>query len=368
MRIIFFVGHAKSMYKFFLDTMKTFIGKGHEVFACGEETERKWRDIFGRDKIIYKQFFIRRNGLNPLVDLKTLYSIRKILQNLKPDKIFAFQAKTVVYTGIAAQLLGIKEFYPLFAGAGSLFLKDDIKTKIIRTIFVMEYKLAVRNCAAIFFQNRDDENLLRGYGVLNSQRVVMLHGSGVNISEYYLQDLPKECAFIFVGRLIKDKGVMEYLEASVEIKKRYPYVRCLLLGPFDSNPSALSEDELQSYLNRGIEYLGEQEDVRPFLRQSSVFVLPSYREGTSRAALEAMSCGRAVITTDAPGCRETVVDGVNGLLVPIKNIEALVNAMERLIKSPQRVKYMGLQGRKIVEDIFASDKVDKVICDAMGLN
>lgn len=92
----------------------------------------------------------------------------------------------------------------------------------------------------------------------------MLHGSGVNISEYYLQDLPKECAFIFVGRLIKDKGVMEYLEASVEIKKQYPYVRCLLLGPFDSNPSALSEDELQPYLSRGIEYLGEQEDVRPF--------------------------------------------------------------------------------------------------------
>lgn len=368
MRIVVLSSHTPSLFWFRMDMMHTFIAHGHEVFAVGNESEEVWAPKFAARKIKYCQIYVQRNGINPVNDLKTLYSITKALKIIKPDKIFTYQAKTVIYGGIAANLLGIKEVYPLIAGVGSVFLANTLKSRIIRKILKIEYDVAMKGCPAIFFQNRDDENVFRKNKILHEQKIVFLPGSGVNLEHFKMQPLPEEFAFLCISRLIKDKGVYEYLKACERIKKKYPHIRCMLVGPYDSNPSALKPEELQPFIDKSIiEYFGEQEDVRPYLAQCNVFVLPSYREGTPKTVLEAMASGRAVITTDAPGCRETVENGKNGFLIPVKNVDALCSKMEYFVNNPEQVSILAADGRKKAENIFDVKIVNQCICETMKL-
>ena len=180
--------------------------------------------------------------------------------------------------------------------------------------------------------------------------------------------MPCGNAFLCISRLIKDKGVYEYLQAARNVKSKYPNTRFLLVGPFDSNPSALKPDELQPYIDNGIiEYFGEASDVRPYLEMCNVFVLPSYREGTPKTVLEAMATGRAIITTDATGCRETVTNGENGYLVPVKDIDALSYAMTDLIENPDRILQMSQKGLELVGQKFDVKIINKKINDTMNL-
>lgn len=360
--------HTPSLFWFRTDMMQEFIRRGYAVYALGNEEEDKWSERFKEKGIIYEQILVRRNGLNPLQDKKALDSIKEKLKKIKPSKIFTYQAKTVIYGTIAANSLSITEVYPLIAGMGSVFISNDIKSRIVRLIMTTLYRQAMRKCPAIFFQNRDDEKIFRDNGIIKNQRVVLLRGSGVNIEKFAVQPFPERPTFLCISRLIRDKGVYEYLEACKKIKEGYPEVRCLLVGPYDTNPSALKPDELEPYINTGIvEYFGEQEDVRPYIAQSSVFILPSYREGTPKTNLEAMACGRAIITTDAPGCKETVIDGENGFLVPVKDVEDLYQRMKLFVNHPDQAKRMGVKGREIVEEIFDVKKVNEEICKTMQL-
>lgn len=368
MRVAVLSSHTPSLFWFRMDMMQAFIAQGHEVFALGNEPAENWKERFSEKKIQYHQIEVQRNGVNPLKDLKALVSIRRVLKDIKPDKIFTYQAKTVIYGGIAANSLGITEVYPLIAGMGSVFLSKTFKSRIIKKILTIEYSVAMRKCPTIFFQNHDDENVFRTNKILHKQKIVFLHGSGVNTEHFKLQPLPEQFAFLCISRLIKDKGVYEYLEACRKIKQKYPKIRCLLVGPYDSNPSALKPEELQPFIDEEIiEYFGEQEDVRPYLAQCNVFILPSYREGTPKTVLEAMACGRAVITTNAPGCRETVEDGKNGFLVPVRDVDALSTKMEYFIKNPECVSMMAVDGRKKAETVFNVKLVNQSICETMGL-
>lgn len=367
-RIAVLSSHTPSLFWFRMDMMKDFQRFGYDVYALGNECEDDWKEKFQEHGIMYEKIDVERNGVNPLNDLRALMTIRTALKRISPDKIFTFQAKTIIYGGIAANQLGIKEVYPLIAGMGSVFLKDDLKTKIIRKIMVAEYKFAMRNSQVVFFQNHDDEKIFKDNHIITSQDVVMIPGSGVNCEKFVPQPMPEKLGFLCISRLIRDKGVYEYLEACRVIKNSYPDVRCLLVGPYDSNPSAINPEELKPYIEEGtIEYFGEQEDVRPFLRQCNVFVLPSYREGTPKTNLEAMASGRAIITTDAPGCRETVVDSENGFLVPIKNVEEIVNKMKIFISNPGLASAMGKVGREMVESKFDVKLVNEIISNAMRL-
>ena len=301
--------HTPSLFWFRTDMMKEFVARGYAVYALGNEKEDKWQARFSESGIVYRQIDVARNGMNPLQDKRTLDSIKRELRKIMPDKIFTYQAKTVIYGTMAANSLGITEVYPMIAGIGSVFLNNGLKAKLVRQVLVALYKHAMRRCPAVFFQNRDDEQFFRSHGIIKSQKTVLVHGSGVNTAKFNVMPLPENPAFLCISRLIRDKGVYEYLEACRRIRKDYPAVRCLLVGPYDTNPSSLKPEDLKPFLDAGIEYFGEQDDVRPFLKQASIYVLPSYHEGTPKTNLEAMACGRAVITTDAPGCRETVVDG-----------------------------------------------------------
>lgn len=359
--------HTPSLFWFRTDMMRDFIKRGYDVYALGNEEESKWIDRFKDNNITYQQISVSRNGVNPFQDRKTLDSIKEKLKSIRPEKIFTYQAKTVIYGAMAANSLGITEVYPLIAGMGSAFLSNNLKTRFIRFVMTKLYRRSMKRCPVVFFQNHDDEQVFRDCGIVKNQKVVMIHGSGVNTEKFTLLPLPDKPAFLCISRLIRDKGVYEYLESCKRIKVEYPDIRCLLVGPYDTNPSAMKPEELQPFINAGIEYFGEQDDVRPYIEQCSVFILPSYREGTPKTNLEAMACGRAVITTDAPGCKETVIDGENGFLVPVKDANSIYQKMIWFIEHPKDAEIMGKKGRTMVEDLFDVKKVNETICEAMGI-
>ncbi|MGP9043571.1 glycosyltransferase family 4 protein [Cytobacillus kochii] len=368
MKIAILSSHTPSLFWFRLNMMKDFIIKGHTVIALGPEPKEKWEKKFEQHNIEYRQLYVERNGMNPLYDLMTFKFLYKFMKEERPDKVFAYQAKTVVYGSIAAKLNGVSEVYPLIAGLGSIFRGDGYKNKIVKTIMKIEYWAACKCSKKVFFQNQDDKNyFIRNY-LIKGKKTIIINGSGVDLEKFKPIKLPKEPVFLYIGRLIKDKGIMEYLEACKVVKDKYPKVRCLLVGPFDSNPSALRPDELKPYIENGvIEYFGEQSDVRPFISQCSTYVLPSYHEGTPKTVLEAMAMGRSIITSDAPGCRETVVEGLNGYLVKVKDIKGLINKMEYLISDREKSENMGRESAKIAREKYDVKIVNKIIMQTMGL-
>lgn len=368
MKVMVLSSFTTSLFWFRVDMMESFIRAGCEVVAVGDGSEAEWSEKFHEIGVRYRQIPVERNGTNPLHDLKTLKALYRLMKEERPDKIFSYQAKTVIYGGIAAWMLGIEDIYPMIAGVGSVFLGGGLKKRLVRTILITEYKLGLKKAKRIFFQNHDDLKVFTGHGILPESKVVMIHGSGVNLEKFPLSELPKNPGFLCISRLIRDKGVMEYLEAAREIHKRYPEIQCVMVGPFDTNPSVIKPEELQPYLDDGsVVYVGEQKDVYPYLRDCTCFVLPSYHEGIPKTVLEAMACGRAIITTDAPGCRETVIDGVNGYLVPVKDVSAVVEAMEKIISDPAKTADMAKASRGMAEDKYDVNKVNLTIRRTMGI-
>ena len=232
------------------------------------------------------------------------------------------------------------------------------------------YAVALRGAHVVFFQNPDDEALFRASGLVGrGQRRVRIAGSGVDLERFAPAPLPDgPMTFLMIGRLLREKGIYEYVDAARIVKASHPEVRFRLLGSLDSNPSAISEEALAQLQHDGtIEYLGKTLDVRPYIADSHVVVLPSYHEGMPHSVLEGMSMGRAIITTDVPGCRETVVPGHNGILVPRADPAALAGAMEELVGNASALAAMGRESRTLAEERFDVHEVNRVIFGALGL-
>jgi glycosyltransferase involved in cell wall biosynthesis len=252
-------------------------------------------------------------------------------------------------------MCGVPHVYSAITGLGYLFTAKDDRKKRLRAAAQRGLRWALRRNAKVFFQNPDDCNLFIEKGIIpGRQSAVIVNGSGVDLDAYHEAPLDNSpITFLMVARIHRDKGVMEYVEAANAVMSRHPTARFQLVGPFDDHPTAIPKDRFEEICKAGaIEYLGGTTDVRPYLRKCHVFVLPSYREGLPRSVLEAMATGRAVITTDAPGCRETVIPNYNGLLVPIKDSAALAGAIESLLARPERIELMGKNSRKLVEEKF----------------
>ena len=368
-KILVLSSHTKSLFWFRMDMMRSFLRHGYAVVAVGSEPDDEWQDKFQKENIHYRTIPISRNGLNPFGDLKTYHAIKKLLEEERPDKIFCYQAKTVIYGTIAAHHLGITEVYPLIAGLGSIFRGQGLKNGIIRQIMKREYQYALRFAKKIMFQNHDDLDCFVQEGIVNRDHTTIINGSGVDTRHFIPTPFPEQMTFLMISRLIRDKGVFEYLEAARKVRASHKDVRFLLVGPYDTNPSALKQEELQEYISDGsIEYLGEVTDVRPAIAQSSVYVLPSYHEGTPKTVLEAMACGRPIITTDAPGCRETVQEGVNGYLVEPKNVEALVESVMKVIGDNESFEEMGNASRKLAVKKYDIDIVNQQIENVLGFS
>jgi glycosyltransferase involved in cell wall biosynthesis len=310
-----------------------------------------------------------RTGTNPLVDLQTLWALWRLMLRVQPNYVMGYTIKPVIYGSLAAWLAGVPRRFALITGLGYAFQGEGQRGRL-RALVQRLYALALSRVDTVFFQNPDDEALFRQRGILAAGTPsCVVNGSGVDVGSFTVAPLPPwPPRFFLMARLLGDKGVREYAQAARRIRAVHPSVQCALVGWIDSNPNSIAQAELDTWVNEGsVEFLGRLSDVRPAIADSSVYVLPSYREGTPRTVLEAMAMGRAIITTDAPGCRETVVDGDNGFLVPVKSVDALEQAMLKFIEDPTLAPRMGLRSRQVAEEKYDVHKVNAVMLREMGL-
>ncbi|HML34166.1 glycosyltransferase family 4 protein [Sporomusa sphaeroides] len=367
MKILILSSYAPTLFFFREDMISEMLKRGHEVIAAAPESRKEWAVKFEKRGIKYTTIAVERTGTNPLKDLITLFSILKVILKEKPDKIFTYQAKTVIYGCMAAKISRIADVYVLMGGLGSVF-RSEIKRNLAKGILKIEYKIAMKCCKFVFFQNSDDSSEMLKAGIVARRKIIMINGSGVNLDKFIPKPLPSEITFLFVGRIIRDKGINEYISAAKIVKQVYPQTRVQIVGYFDSNPTAIKEEEIKANMRNGIiEYLGATDDVRPYLEKCSVFVLPSYHEGTPKSVLEAMATGRPIITTDAPGCRETVIDGRNGFKVPVKNVDELAKKMIWMIENRSELEKMGQESLKMCREKFDVNVINQIILNTMDI-
>lgn len=367
-KILILGSHAESLIIFRLDMLKALVQQ-HEVVACVPKASIAIQQKLENLGITYIDIALDRTGLNPWYDLKTIYKLYKIFKQVRPDQVFAYTGKPVIFGSIAAKLAGVPQIYSMITGLGSYFVHSDFKSRVVRWVMSTLYKIALSFNRVVFFQNPDDIADFAAHKIFNDPtRTVQTNGSGVNLQHFTALPLPADkIRFLLTTRFILAKGVMEYLAAAQQIKTTYPHVEFLLVGWFENKDESIQPAIIQEYVDRGIiNFLGKLEDVRPALAQTSVFVLPSYREGTPKTVIEAMACGRAIISTDVPGCRETVIIGDNGFLVPAKDIASLRAAIEKFILDPTMIKKMGQRSREIAVAKYDVNQVNKVIFSAMG--
>jgi glycosyltransferase involved in cell wall biosynthesis len=370
MKIIVFASLSESLLNFRKQLLVEMVSNGHEVtaFAPGEDREvtTQLREL----GIAYHPVSTDRTGLNPLSDIRTCIELFSLFRKYKPDILLNYTIKPVIYGSITARLAGVRRIFSIITGLGYTFSKESLGEKIIFAVVRRLYISALAGNHTVFFQNPDDMKLFTDYNIITrTGQSVLINGSGVDLQHFRLVALPqKRPVFLLIARLIRTKGIREFVEAASIVKQRHPNASFRLLGPYDSNPSAIQKNEVSSWIREGIiEYLGEAKDVRKSLADADVYVLPSYREGTPRSVLEAMAMGRPIITSDAPGCRETVQQGVNGFLVPIKDAKSLAAAMEKFIDHPQLIVSMGKRSRERAEEKYDVHKVNAVILEAMSL-
>jgi len=343
--------------------------RGYRVVACAPHAPPQLLDKLARLGVAFHSAEIERNEIAVFRDLLYAWRIYVWLGRARPDFLLAYTAKPVIYGLIAARVAGVAKRCALITGLGYALTGESPKRRMLAWIVGRLYRVALRNCTCVMFQNPDDLALFKARRLLPAgSRTVVVNGSGVDLQRFGPRQLPGEPIFLLIARLLRDKGVREYADAARVVKSRYQGARFQLAGWIDTNPAAIDKAELEHWVAEGlIEYLGPLDDVGPALAAARIYVLPSYREGTPRTVLEAMAMGRPIVSTDAPGCRETVVDGDNGFLVPAKNVPALAQAMERFILQPGLIAPMGRRSRQIAEAKFNVHKVNEVILQTMGL-
>lgn len=312
---------------------------------------------------------MRRTGTNLVEDARTLWSLWRLMRRVRPEYMLGYTIKPVIYGALAAWFAGIPRRFALVTGLGYAFQTEGQRSGLQALVQCL-YALAMARVQTVFFQNPDDEALFRKRALLKrGARTCLVNGSGVDVAAFGTVPLPSGApCFLLIARLLGDKGVREYAQAAGRIRAVHPDVRCLLVGWIDTNPNAIAQEELATWVADGaLEFLGRLDDVRPAIALSSVYVLPSYREGTPRTVLEAMAMGRPVITTDAPGCRETVVNGDNGLLVPVKSVDALEQAMLKFVEDESLSLRMGQRSRHMAEVKYDVHKVNARMLREMGI-
>lgn len=372
MKILVFSSLAYSLVNFRGALLCRMKDAGHDVVAVAPDDDPVVAAWLRERNIEFRTISMNRTGMKPMEDIRTLLGYIKLILTERPGLILAYTQKPIIYGGIAARLTGNVPFYALMSGLGYLFSPDGSKPGLKRSIFLRLYREGVRRAVKIFVFNRDDHEDMIAAGIVDqTQKVIQVPGSGVDTTYFVQQPLPAGAPhFLMVGRLMRDKGVYEFLEAARKLTADYPAARFSILGRAeDSNPTGISQDDiprLQS--DYPVTFLGETTDVRPYLAQSSVFVLPSYyREGLPRTILEALATGRAVITTDMPGCRDPIEAGVNGLIIPRQDSIALANAMRSFIQNPGQAEEMGAKSRAIAEAVYDVAKVNDILTGHMGL-
>ncbi len=370
-RIAVVASLTSSLVNFRLELLRSLVQRGFDVYALAPDTDSETIAKLDALGVRFILIPMARTGTRPIEDLTTLVVLRRIFLEIRPDIVLPYTMKPIIYGGLAARLARVPRRFALVTGLGYIFIAraPSLKTSALRWLSVQLYRLALRGAERVFVYNQADAAELRAHAIVNDDVLMQVPGSGVDTEHFTASPPPNgPPVFLMVARLLRDKGVAEYAAAARMMRARYPEVRIKLLGTFDSNPAAITRAEVESWVTEGtIEYLGETKEVRPYLASCSVFVLPSYREGMSRTILEAMATGRAVVTTDGPGCAEPVEDGVTGLVVPVRNAAALAAAMEKFVTNPAMIQDMGVQARRRVEEYYDVHAVNRTLFGGMQL-
>lgn len=367
--VVLLGAYAPSLILFRGKLIEALVARGHRVVAMAaaipDDIAERLRAI-GAEPVSVR---IANQSLNPVSALASLVGLRRALRAVRPDAIIAYTAKPVTLGGLAARAVAGARFVPMITGLGFAFIQGrGARRRLARRAALLLYRAALRRSRLVIFQNPDDRDFfLANRLVPRRAESLVVGGSGVDLDHYRPAPLPQQLAFLMIGRLLGDKGVREYLAAATRLKARHPAVAFRLVGYFDESPDAVARAEVDRAVAAGVDYLGRAEDVRPAIAAASVYVLPSYHEGTPRSVLEAMAMARPIVTTDVPGCRQTVDEGANGLLVAARSVDSLEAAMERLIRAPERIAEMGRASRALAEARFDVDKVNAAILEATGL-
>ena len=377
-RVVLIGNTASMMLNFRSDLIKEFLLNNWTVYAfvCDfNEEQLKKLEGLGTHPITYK---MNRAGLNPFSDFRTIYELKSKINQIKPDIVFSYFTKPVIYGSIAAKLAHVPKITGMIEGLGSPFTEhkngQTIKIKIIKFVQISLYRIVFPFLDKIIFLNKDDPvDLIEKNKIYHTPNAVnVLCPIGLSLCDYPYKPWndSQNISFIFVARLLAEKGIYEYLEAAKIVKLMYPKTIFKVIGGLDlENPYGLSQSELDKLIaSKLIEYPGYVNNVSEHVAESAVFVLPSYyREGVPRSTQEAMAIGRPVITTDVPGCRDTVIDGVNGFLIPKWDVNALVEKMCFFIENPDQINIMGKESYKIACEKFDVHKVNKKLFEIMEI-
>lgn len=377
MNVIIMNNQAKALVNFWSSMLMRLRAEGHGVtcFVPGDdggdpEAEAALRTL-GATICHYP---LDRKGLNPVRDFRTFITLYRLFREERTagrgDLLYASTIKPVIYGLPAATLAGIRRRYAMITGLGYMFEADSPVKKMLTCIAALLYRMALSFSQGVFFQNKDDIATFQHWHCLPaSAQTVLTKGTGVDTVRFSAVPVPEGApVFLLVARLLEAKGLYEYAEAARKIKAKHPDVRFQLLGPPEEARGGVPMTTIHEWEEEGLlEYLGETRDVRPFVTSASVIVLPSWREGMPCSLMEAMSMGRAIVATDVPGCREVVVDGQNGFLVPVRDPDALAITLERFLSNKAYITDMGQQGRRIAEEELDARKAVEQILNVMDL-
>lgn len=373
-RILILGSLSSSLKNFRGAFIETLLARGHRVDAAAPELlkdsqTRDWLREIGAQP---HDVSLARTGLNPYADIKLLGQLRGLIRQLKPDIFLGYTIKPVIWGVLAASFARVPTRVALITGLGYAFTgKGTGRRRWVQRIARHLYAFALSRATLILFQNEDDRDDFKRMGIISGKVPTgVVNGSGVDTAHFAKVALPDTpITFLLIARLLGDKGIREYAKAAMHLRKTHPQARFELVGGLDSNPDGIAQEEVEGWHQAGIiNWAGELSDVRPAIAASHVYVLPSYREGTPRTILEAMAAGRPIITSDAPGCRQTVEAGVNGFLVPVGDVNGLQQAMAKFLNDPSLIAPMGEQSRRIAEEKYDVHKVNASILAAIGLD
>ncbi|MBQ4585927.1 MAG: glycosyltransferase family 4 protein [Clostridia bacterium] len=359
MRIFFACSKSTTVVTFRRKLIEKLLSLGHKV--CVSVFDNECEEEIRAMGVEYYCLNDANRGLNPfkLLTLKGRYA--KLIKRVNPDIVLTFMLKPNVYGVQGAKNAGVENIYSMVEGAGDVFINNGLKWKLIRKYVCHGYKKAFKHSKRVFFLNNDDKKDFVKRGLVKEEQTEVISGGiGVDVEHFSSQPVTSNNTFLVIARLLKTKGIFEYCEAARLVKEKYKEATFNLVGP----EGTVKAEDIKEYIDSGaINYLGPTTDVRPFIRDCGVYVLPSYREGFSVSIMEAQSVGRPIITCDTNGTRDSVVEGYNGFLVPVKNAQALADKMIYFLENPDKVEEMGNNARKYADEKFDHRKINEHICN-----
>ena len=360
MKCILIVNKSESVLTFRRNLILHLQKNDYDVCVIAQDAERE-TDV----KQLGVRFYCAaqdNRGMNPFSVVRYWHQMKTILEKEMPDTVFTFQLKANIFGILAAKAAGVKRVFAMVEGAGDVFIKQTPVWKMLRGVVCMLYRMAFHAADRVFFLNKEDREEFLTRRILREEKCVLVSGIGVDLDRFAPKPLKNYNKFLMVARLHREKGVFEYCECARQVKRKYPEAVFDYLGP----EREIKVADIQEYIDDGsIRYLGVTQDVRPYLEDCTMLILPSYREGMPMSVMEAEAVGRGIITFDNVGCRDTVQDGYNGFLLPPKDVSAMVDKCCYILENPEEAIRMGENSRRFAQEHFDQEKINRMILEQM---